>query len=146
MSFFCTHLIERVEVVLHALDGDVLAILDALRLEHLREGALALFADQAVPARAVIDGQRQIYESAGALAAAVVRLRRIFFFRARRCVGAAAARRTCASKRRWAGVEAAHAADGRSERVLSAQNELPTHGRIGREGRMRENEIANARE
>ena len=46
------HLVERVEVVLHALDRDVLAILDALRLEHLGEGALALLADQAVPGRA----------------------------------------------------------------------------------------------
>lgn len=36
-------------MVLHALDGHILAILDALRLEHLGEGALTLFADEAVP-------------------------------------------------------------------------------------------------
>lgn len=42
------YLLEGVEVVLHALDGDILAVLDALRLEHLREGALALLGHQPV--------------------------------------------------------------------------------------------------
>jgi hypothetical protein len=35
-------------MILHALDGNILAILDALRFEHLTEGALALFGDQAI--------------------------------------------------------------------------------------------------
>ena len=42
------HLVDRVEVVFHALDGNVLASLDALRLEHLREGTLSLFANEPV--------------------------------------------------------------------------------------------------
>jgi hypothetical protein len=42
------HLVDAVEVVFHALDGHVLAILNALRLEHLAEGPLALLGDQAV--------------------------------------------------------------------------------------------------
>lgn len=36
------HLVQRVKVVLHALDGHVLAILDALGLEHLGKSALTL--------------------------------------------------------------------------------------------------------
>ena len=43
-----TYLLDGLEVVLHALDGDVLACLDALRLEHLGEGALALLTDETV--------------------------------------------------------------------------------------------------
>lgn len=39
------YLFNVVEVGLHALDGDVLVCLSALCLEHLGEGALALFAD-----------------------------------------------------------------------------------------------------
>ena len=35
-------------MVLHTLDGYVLAVLDALRLEHLAKGALALLGDQAI--------------------------------------------------------------------------------------------------
>ena len=35
-------------MILHTLDGDVLARLDALGLEHLGEGALALLANQPV--------------------------------------------------------------------------------------------------
>jgi hypothetical protein len=35
-------------MILHALDGNILAVLDALRFEHLTEGALALFGNQAV--------------------------------------------------------------------------------------------------
>jgi hypothetical protein len=42
------HLVDAVEVVLHALDRHVLAILDALGLEHLTEGALAFLGDQPV--------------------------------------------------------------------------------------------------
>ena len=41
-------LLDGVEVVLHAFDGDVLASLDALGLEDLREGPLALFRYQSV--------------------------------------------------------------------------------------------------
>jgi hypothetical protein len=42
------YLLEAVKVVLHALDGDILAVLDALGLEHLREGALTLLGHQPV--------------------------------------------------------------------------------------------------
>ena len=42
------HLVDRVEVVFHALDGEELAGLDALRLDDLRKGAFPLLADQAV--------------------------------------------------------------------------------------------------
>mmetsp|Transcript_75967 Transcript_75967/g.245889 ORF Transcript_75967/g.245889 Transcript_75967/m.245889 type:complete len:257 (+) Transcript_75967:1021-1791(+) len=42
------HLVDAVEVVLHALDGNMLACLDGLGLEHLRESALALFRDEPV--------------------------------------------------------------------------------------------------
>mmetsp|Transcript_28098 Transcript_28098/g.69182 ORF Transcript_28098/g.69182 Transcript_28098/m.69182 type:complete len:286 (-) Transcript_28098:170-1027(-) len=42
------HLVQGVEVILHALDGDVLAVLDALRLQHLTERAFALLGHQAV--------------------------------------------------------------------------------------------------
>ena len=35
-------------MILHALDGDVLPVLYALRLEHLAKGALALLGDQAI--------------------------------------------------------------------------------------------------
>ena len=45
------HLIQRVEVVLHALDGDVLAILDALRLQNLGKRPLALLRHEAVLCR-----------------------------------------------------------------------------------------------
>ena len=38
-------LLLALELALHALDGRHLPILDALRLEHLREGALAFLAD-----------------------------------------------------------------------------------------------------
>ena len=41
-------LLEAVKVVLHALDGDILAVLDALRLQDLGEGALALFTDESI--------------------------------------------------------------------------------------------------
>lgn len=41
-------LLGRVEVVLHALDGEELGVFDALGLDDLGEGALALLADQAV--------------------------------------------------------------------------------------------------
>jgi hypothetical protein len=43
-----THLIKAVEMVLHALDGNVLAILDALCLQHLAECALALLGNEPV--------------------------------------------------------------------------------------------------
>ena len=36
------HLIQAIELVLHALYGHVFPVLDTLRLEHLREGALTL--------------------------------------------------------------------------------------------------------
>ena len=42
------HLLQRVKVLLHALDGHILAVAHALRLEHLREGTLALLGHQAV--------------------------------------------------------------------------------------------------
>ena len=42
------HLVERIEMVFHAFYGDVFPVFDALRLEHLREGAFALFRDEAV--------------------------------------------------------------------------------------------------
>ena len=51
----CTHLIERVEVVLHALDGDVLAILDALRLQNLGKRPLSLLRHEAVLCRGGAD-------------------------------------------------------------------------------------------
>ena len=41
-------LLLALELALHALDGRHLPILDALRLEHLREGALAFLGDEAV--------------------------------------------------------------------------------------------------
>lgn len=41
-------LVHRLELVLHALDRDILAGLDTLRLEHLAEGALALLGHEAV--------------------------------------------------------------------------------------------------
>ncbi len=44
-------LVYGVEVVLHALDGDVLARLDALGLEHFGEGALADLRNQPVLCR-----------------------------------------------------------------------------------------------
>ena len=47
-----SHLVEAVKVILHALDSYILAILDALRFQHLREGALTLLAYQAVPGAA----------------------------------------------------------------------------------------------
>ena len=43
-----TYLLNCIEMVLHALDGNVLACLDALGLKHFREGSLSLFADQSV--------------------------------------------------------------------------------------------------
>ena len=42
------NLLERVKVVLHAFDGNILAILDALRFEHLGECTLAFLSDQPV--------------------------------------------------------------------------------------------------
>ena len=45
------HLVERVEVILHALDGDILAVFNALRLKHLRERALAFLANETIPAQ-----------------------------------------------------------------------------------------------
>jgi len=41
-------LLNGVEVVLHALDGHILASFDALRLEDLRESSLSLFANKSV--------------------------------------------------------------------------------------------------
>ena len=41
-------LFERIEVVLHALDGHKLARLDGLGLQHFGEGALALLGNQSV--------------------------------------------------------------------------------------------------
>lgn len=41
-------LLQRVEVVLHALNCHILAVLDALRLQDLAEGALALLGHQAI--------------------------------------------------------------------------------------------------
>lgn len=41
-------LIDRLELVLHALDRHILRALEALRLDHLGEGAFALFRYQAV--------------------------------------------------------------------------------------------------
>ena len=41
-------LLNAVEVVLHAFDRDILPVLDRLRLENLRECALALLRDQAI--------------------------------------------------------------------------------------------------
>ena len=43
-----TYLLDGLKVVLHALDGHVFACLDALRFEHLGEGALALLTDETV--------------------------------------------------------------------------------------------------
>lgn len=43
-----TCLLNVVEVRFHALDSDVLVALDALGLQHLREGTLALLADQSI--------------------------------------------------------------------------------------------------
>ena len=42
------YLLDRVEVVFHALDGHVFTSLDALRLEHFGKGAFALLANQSV--------------------------------------------------------------------------------------------------
>ena len=47
-EWLVAYLLDRVEVVLHALDRHVLARLDALRLQNLRERALALLAYQSV--------------------------------------------------------------------------------------------------
>ena len=41
-------LVERVEVVLHTLDGHVLAIFNALRLEHFGESAFAFLRDETI--------------------------------------------------------------------------------------------------
>ena len=46
-------LLQGIEVVLHTLDRDILAVLDALGFEHLGEGALAL-----LPNQSVLCGQR----------------------------------------------------------------------------------------
>ena len=43
-----TYLLNRLEVVLHALDGDVLASLDALGLKNFRKGALTFLANQPI--------------------------------------------------------------------------------------------------
>ena len=40
-----TYLLNGVEMVLHALDGDVFARIDALSLEHLGEGSLSFLAE-----------------------------------------------------------------------------------------------------
>jgi hypothetical protein len=54
------HLVQAVEMILHAFDGNILAILDALRFEHLTEGALALFGNQAVLCRVMLWRQQGI--------------------------------------------------------------------------------------
>ena len=41
-------LIDRLELILHALDRHILRALETLRLDHLGEGAFALFRDEAV--------------------------------------------------------------------------------------------------
>ena len=42
------YLLQGIEMILHALDRDVAATLDALRLQHLTERPLPLLADQLV--------------------------------------------------------------------------------------------------
>ena len=39
------HLLDGVEMVLHALDGNILARLDALSLQYFREGSLTFLGD-----------------------------------------------------------------------------------------------------
>ena len=48
MGFNTTYLVNRVEVRLHALDGNILASLHGLCLEHLGEGTLSQFPDQTI--------------------------------------------------------------------------------------------------
>ena len=64
------HLLNAVELVLHAFYGRVAPCLDALRLEHLRERAFALPRDQAVPVgeRRSLDAVRPAAERKGAVA------------------------------------------------------------------------------
>ncbi len=49
-------LIDRLELILHALDRHILRALETLRLDHLGEGAFALFRYQAVLWRAERNG------------------------------------------------------------------------------------------
>ena len=43
-----TYLLDRLEVILHTRNGDVLASLDALSLEHLGKSAFTLLANESV--------------------------------------------------------------------------------------------------